>query len=78
MESIRAKELQTKILTTTIASQDMVVQRARQRLATAMKERKIIDTLRKRDYQRYQQELLRQEQAESDEMAVLRYKNETN
>lgn len=78
MDSIRAKELQSKILSTTIASQNQIVTRARQQLTEAVKERKIIEAIRKRDLHQYQQELLRKEQTESDEMAVLRYKNETS
>ena len=76
MESIRAKELQIKILKTTIASQQGLVAQARERLAAAVKARKIIDAIRKRDFARYQQEERCKEQAESDEMAVLRFKNE--
>ncbi len=75
MESIRAKEFQSKILATTIASQQHVVDQKRHQLAEAVKNRKIIDTIRKRDLLKYQQEELKKEQDESDEMAVLRFKN---
>ena len=74
-ESLAAKELQSSLLQAEINKQQLTVDQARHRLSQAVKQRKIIDTLRQRDLLRYQQEMALKEQQESDEMAVLRYSN---
>lgn len=73
MEAVRSREVLIKILENTIASQKQVVERARQKLAATVKERKIIEVVRKRDQERYLVAERKKEQNESDEMAVLRY-----
>lgn len=73
MESIRSREVLIKMLVNTIASQKQVVNRARHDLAEAVKERKIVGVIRKRDYEKHLAEERRKEQNESDEMAVLRF-----
>ena len=73
MESIRSKELLIKMLKNTIASQEQIVSQARQELAEAVKERKVVGVIRQRDYEKYMAEERKKEQNESDEMAVLRY-----
>ncbi len=73
MEAIRAKEVLIKMLATTIASQEQVVGQARGELTEAVKERKTVEVIRKRDYEKYLAEERKQEQNESDEMAVLRF-----
>lgn len=73
MEAVRSKEVLIKMLTNTIASQKQVVERARGRLTEAVKERKVVEVIRKRDYENYLTEARKKEQNESDEMAVLRF-----
>ncbi|MEN8257061.1 MAG: flagellar export protein FliJ [Thermodesulfobacteriota bacterium] len=73
MEAIRSKEVLMKMLGNTIASQEQVVHQARMDLTEAVKERKVVEVIRKRDYEKYLAEERKKEQNESDEMAVLRY-----
>ncbi len=73
MEAVRSKEVLIKILQNTIASQEQVVERARRQLAEAVKERKIVEVIRKRDYDKYVAAERKKEQNESDEMAILRF-----
>ncbi len=73
MEAVRAKEVLIKMLENTIASQEQVVARARHDLTEAVKERKMVGVIRKRDYGKYVAEERSKEQNESDEMAVLRF-----
>ncbi len=73
MEAVRSREVLIKMLENTIASQKQVVERARKKLAATVKERKIIEVVRKRDQERYLVAERKKEQDESDEMAVLRY-----
>jgi flagellar protein FliJ len=73
MESMRILELQMHILKNSIAGQQQVVENARQELAKAMKERKVIEVLRENDLLKYQHEERLKEQAESDEQALLRH-----
>ena len=58
----------------TIESQRRIVERARQKLEERVKAAKIMENMRDRDFKKFQKELLRQEQNESDELALLRYK----
>lgn len=73
MEAMRIQELQLRILQTTIASQQQVVEKVRSELTDAMKKRKIIDVLREKELQKYLHEMRRKEQNESDEQALLRH-----
>lgn len=73
MESVRSQEVLMKMLDNTIAGQQQVVDQARAKLAEAVKERKTVEVIRQRDYDRYMTELRQKEQNESDEMAVLRH-----
>ncbi|MCK9296293.1 MAG: flagellar export protein FliJ [Desulfobulbaceae bacterium] len=73
MEAMRIQELQLRILQTTIASQQQIVEKVRAELGEAMKKRKIIDVLREKELQKYLQEMRRREQNESDEQALLRH-----
>ncbi len=72
-DSIWGREQQVALLMTAISSQEGVVHNARLELGERVKERKIIDVLYDRDYAAFQAEVLKREQDESDEMAVLRY-----
>lgn len=73
MEAVRSNEVLGKIQANTIASQRQVVEQARRQLAEAVKERKVVGIIRKRDYEIYLAEERKKEQNESDEMAVLRF-----
>jgi len=73
MEAMRIQELQLRILQTTIASQQQIVEKVRTELTEAMKKRKIIDVLREKELQKYLLEMRRKEQNESDEQALLRH-----
>ena len=73
MEAMRIQELQLRILQTTIASQQQIVEKVRSELVEAMKKRKIIDVLREKELQKYLLEMRRREQNESDEQALLRH-----
>ncbi|MBU0965744.1 MAG: flagellar export protein FliJ [Proteobacteria bacterium] len=73
MEAMRIQELQLRILQTTIASQQQIVEKVRSELTEAMKKRKIIEVLREKELQKYLQEARRKEQNESDEQALLRH-----
>lgn len=73
MEAVRSREVLMKMLGNTIASQEQVVNQARLELSEAVKERKIIGVIRKRDFEKYLAEERKKEQNESDEMAVLRF-----
>ncbi len=73
MEAMRVQELQLRMLRNTIAAQQQIVDRARAELAEAMKKRKTLDSLREREYRKYQIEARRKEQNESDEQALLRH-----
>ena len=56
-----------------IESQRQIVETARQELEERIRDRKIMENMRTRDYENFQKESLRQEQNESDELALLRY-----
>jgi flagellar export protein FliJ len=73
MEAIGSKEVLIGLLENTIASQEQVVKKVRHELAQAVKERKMVEVIRTRDFERFQAEQRRKEQNESDEMAVLRF-----
>lgn len=73
MEGINAKEREIQVQRTTVETQRRVVETAREKLKDRIKDRKVIERARERDYQKYMKEFLRKEQNESDEQAVLRY-----
>lgn len=73
MEAMRIQELQLRILQTTIAAQEKIVEKVRSELGEAMKKRKIIEVLREKELQKYLLETRRKEQNESDEQALLRH-----
>ena len=64
---------ETKQWKSTIESQRRLVETARQKLEERVKAAKIMENMRDRDFKKFQKELLRQEQNESDELALLRY-----
>lgn len=73
MESMRILELQMHVLKNSIAGQQQVVEKAREELAWAMKDRRVIEVLREKALLKYQHEERRKEQNENDEQALLRH-----
>ncbi|MBU1639951.1 MAG: flagellar export protein FliJ [Proteobacteria bacterium] len=73
MEAVRSKEVLIQMLENTIASQEQVVKKIRLELIKAVQQRKIVEVIRKRDYEEFLAEQRKKEQNESDEMAVLRF-----
>lgn len=72
MESIRRKEREIEAQEDVVAQQEAVVGKAREELSERVKSRKVIEKAREKDYQKYLQEFLRNEQKEGDEQAILR------
>ena len=72
-QSIDNKEREIKVQGNMIASQRKVVEQARVTLAEKVKKRKVMEKARERDYDKYQLEVLKKEQNESDEQMVLRF-----
>ena len=56
-----------------IESQRQVVEKVREELEKKMRNRRVVENLRDRDHKMYVKELLRKEQNESDELALLRF-----
>ncbi|MBU0681560.1 MAG: flagellar export protein FliJ [Proteobacteria bacterium] len=78
MEAVRSKEVLIQMLENTIASQEQVVKKIRLELIKAVQQRKIVEVIRKRDYEEFLAEQRKKEQNESDEMAVLRFGRSPN
>ncbi|MFC1513057.1 flagellar export protein FliJ [Thermodesulfobacteriota bacterium] len=72
MESIRRQEREIEAQLDVIDRQQAEVDKARVQLGERVKDRKVIEKAREKDYRKYQQEVLRKEQAEGDEQAILR------
>ncbi|MCK5232930.1 MAG: flagellar FliJ family protein [Desulfobulbaceae bacterium] len=66
-------EREAKRRNSMIESQRQIVETARQELEERIRDRKIMENVRTRDYENFQKESLRQEHNESDELALLRY-----
>lgn len=78
MDSIRRKEREVDAQLLVIENQQAVVAKFRAKLGERVKDRKVIEKAREKDYQKYLQELLRKEQKEGDEQAILRAGREDN
>lgn len=76
MDSIRVKDQQIIVQKNTIESQKNVVETARKQLFERVKDRKIIEKAKEKDYQQYLLDSRRKEQNISDEQAVLRFGRE--
>ncbi len=70
---IENNKRETQQWNSAIESQRRIIERARQKLEARVKAAKIMENMRDRDFKKFQKELLRQEQNESDELALLRY-----
>jgi len=73
MECIRNKEREIQVQSNMIEAQKKVVEMVRKELLEKVKERKVIERVREKDYRNYMQEILKKELQEGDEQAVLRY-----
>ena len=73
VEGIGTQEWRIQVQNNTVEAQKQVVAQTREELAEAMKQRKMIEKIREKDYLNYQREELRREQNENDEQAVLRH-----
>lgn len=72
MDSIRRKEREIQAQQAVIEDQQAVVDKFRAKLSERVKDRKVIEKAKEKDYRKYQQEQLRKEQNEGDEQAILR------
>lgn len=72
-DSIAMKELQIEHQKTLIASQQKVVETFRNELIEKIKDRKVMERYRERDYRKYLDEQSKKEQKILDELAVLRH-----
>ena len=72
MDSIRRKERESEAQLVIIENQQAVVDKFRAKLGERVKDRKVIEKAREKDYRKYLQELHRKEQNEGDEQAILR------
>lgn len=78
MESLRHKEWEISAQVEIIRKQEGIVEKLRARLAERVKSRKVIEKAREKDYLKYMQEVLRKEQNEGDEQAILRAGRQDN
>jgi len=76
MEAIARKEREIVFQTASIAAQEQIVAQVRNELAERMKDRKVMEKAREKDFQKYLYEILKKEEKESDEQAVLRHGRE--
>ncbi len=73
VEGIGMQDWRIQVQRNTVKAQKQVVMRVREELAETVKQRKMIEKIREKDYLNYQSEELRREQNENDEQAVLRH-----
>ncbi|MCD6389556.1 MAG: flagellar export protein FliJ [Desulfobulbaceae bacterium] len=73
VEGIGMQDWRIQVQRNTVEAQKQVLMRVREELAEAVKQRKMIEKIREKDYLNYQSEELRREQNENDEQAVLRH-----
>lgn len=71
METILLTERSIERQRESIAGQMQVIERVRLQVVERMRQRKVIEQLRKRDYDLYMRESLRRELKENDEQALL-------
>lgn len=73
MESIRLMEREIEGVRQMIASQHKAVELARLALAEKVRDKKVMEKAKERDYRNYQSETMKKEQNEADEQMVLRF-----
>ena len=78
MDSLRRKKWEVDAQLAVIEKQQAVVDETRAQLGERVKSRKVIEKAREKDYQKYLQEVLRMEQKEGDDQAILRVGRKDN
>lgn len=76
VEAIHNRNRQIAFQMTAIEAQKAAVEEVRAELAVKMKERKVVERLKEKNFIAYTKELERKAQVESDEMAVMRFGRE--
>ncbi|MFA6283054.1 MAG: flagellar FliJ family protein [Desulfurivibrionaceae bacterium] len=78
MEGIFRKEQEIEAGHALVEAQQGAVVRAREELASKMRDKKVMEKARERDYQKFLLAALKKEQNEADEMMVLRFGRKGN
>ena len=73
VEAIHLKNRHIAFQETAIEAQKAAIEKVRVELAEKIKARKVVERLKEKDFLAYSRELQRKIQAESDEMAVMRF-----
>ncbi len=73
VETLQYQERQAEALREKIKAQKQAAEAARAALAARVRDRKVMEKARERDYRRFLKEETRRELGENDEMAVLRH-----
>ena len=76
VEAIHNRNRQIAFQKTAIEAQKAAVEEVRAELAEKLRERKVVERLKEKDFLAYTKELQRKVQIESDEMAVMRFGRE--
>lgn len=78
MEGIFRKEQEVEAGRALVKAQHGAVVQAREELAGKMRDKKVMEKARERDYQKFLLAALKKEQKEADEQMVLRFKRKEN
>ena len=76
VEAIHNRNRQISFQETAIEAQKAAIEEIRAELTEKVKERKVVERLKEKDFLAYSKELQRKAQLESDEMAVMRFGRE--
>lgn len=76
VEAIHGKNRQIAFQKNAVLAQQEMIETVRADLLTKVKARKVVERLKEKDFLVWQREMLRLEQVESDEQAVLRFGKE--
>lgn len=73
VEAIHNRNRQISFQENAIEAQKAAIEGVREELAQKLRERKVVERLKEKDFLAYSKELQRKAQVESDEMAVMRF-----
>jgi len=76
VEAIHMKNRQIAFQHNAVLAQQEMIETVRADLLVKVKARKVVERLKEKDFLAWRQEMLRKEQVESDEQAVMRYVKE--
>ncbi len=76
VEAIHLKNRQIAFQQTAVLAQQEMVETVRRDLQEKVKARKVVERLKEKDFLAWKQELIRKEQLDSDEQAVMRFGRE--